>query len=201
MPSVVEIANLALSHIGVGKEIANIDTEKSEEAAAMRRYYTPARDEVLREYSWPFATQFVSLGLVAEDPTDEWNFSYRYPSDCIYFRRILSGVRNDTRQSRVPHKIARDVSGLLILTDQENAKAEYTIREEDPQRFPADFVMALSYRLAAYVARRLSGGDPFKLGEFSLRLYQISLSKAQSTAENEGQIDEPPESEFIRTRE
>jgi hypothetical protein len=76
----VDICNLALSHVGVSTEIANLDTERSKEAQACRRFYEPTREEVLRAFAWPFATRFVDLQLVEEEPNDEWAYSYRYPA-------------------------------------------------------------------------------------------------------------------------
>lgn len=201
MSSETEISNIALSHIGNSKEIQNLQTDRSAEGSACRRFYTPALEESLRDFAWPFTTKIADLGLVEEDPNDEWNFSYRYPSDCEMFRRILSGIRNDTRQSRVTYKIGRDSQGLLIFTDQEDAQAEYTVREDDPDRFPSDFVMAFSLLLASYIAPRVTNGDPFKLGVRAFELYAFSIAKARNNALNEQQDDEPPQSEFIRGRE
>lgn len=199
--SKTEVCNLAISHLGISKEIANVETERSAEAGACRRFYDTARDVTLRDFVWPFATKIQALGLVEEDPNTEWSYSYRYPTDCLKFRRILSGIRNDTRQSRVPYRIARDSSGLLIFTDAPSAVAEYTIQEETVTRFPDDFVMALSFRLAAYIAPRVTGGDPFKLGARALELFQFELNKAECTAVGEEQDEQHPDSEFIRTRE
>ena len=199
--SETEICNLALSHLGIAKEIANLETENSAEANAMRRFYVTARDETLREFAWPFATKQVALGLVEEDPTDEWGFSYRYPSDAVALRRILSGIRNDNRQSRAAYRITRDDDGLLVYTDIEDAELEYTMRETDVLRFPSDFVMALSFLLAWLTAPRLAGGDPFKLAQRALQLYEVELSKARAMAAGEEQPEEPPASEFERMRE
>lgn len=201
MASAVEICNLALSHLGVGKEIANLTTERSEESAACRRFYESARDAVLRDYPWPFTTKISALGLVAADPNDEWGFSYRYPTDALKLRRIPSGIRNDNRQSRVPFKLAQDSSGLIIYTDAENAQIEYTARSEDPGLYPADFVMALSFRLAVYIAPRVTGGDPFKMGDRARTMYQYELQMAQGNATNEEQAEEVPDAELIRARE
>lgn len=198
--SEIAICNMALSHLGVAKEIANLETENSQEAAACRRFFAQARDNTLRDYPWPFATKIEALALVEEEPNDEWGYSYRVPSDFVRLRRILSGERNDTRQTRVSYRIVRDTAGLLIYTDQENAEIEYTIRETDPTRYPSDFVMALSLRLAAYIAPRLTGGDPFKLGERALQLHEYEIRKAQSSATIEEQADDNPDSEFIRER-
>ena len=196
-----EIANMAISHVGSGKEIANLDTESSEEASACRRFYENARDTVLRDCNWPFATEIVTLGLVEEDPNTEWDFSYRYPSDCINIRKIQSGIRNDHRQSRVPYRVAQDSTGLLIFTDEQNAVLEYTKREEDTSRFPSDFAIALSYKLAYLIAPRLSRGDPFKMKQDLQREYMMAISMAKAAAFNEEQSDQEPESEFMRIRE
>jgi hypothetical protein len=203
MATKTEIANLALSHLGIGKEIANLDNEKSQEAVTMRRFYEQCRDAVLRDFAWPFATKFAALALVSDPPTEtaEWNFSYRYPAECLMLRRIQTDVRIDTHQSRIVFKIGRDDAGLLIYTDEEEAKVEFTFREEDPGRYPADFILALSFRLAVYAAPRLTGGDPFKLGGRSLQLYMQEISMAQASAGNESVPDLLPDAEQIRARE
>lgn len=201
MASTTEIANLALAHLGVGKAISTLDTEQSEEARVCRLFYDIARDATLKDFPWPFATAFAAVGLVEEDPTDEWAFSYRVPSDCLHVRRILSGTRNETRQTRVPYKLGVDSAGGLLYTDAEDAEIEYTVRQDDPGRYPADFVLAFSERLSAYVAPRLTAGDPFKLSEKVLRLYFLEMSNARANAVNEQQDEELPKSELERARE
>lgn len=201
MASDTEIANLALSHIGIGREIAALETEASEEAAACRRFFTTARDATFRDFPWPFAREFFTLGLVEEDPNDDWGYSYRYPSDCVQIHRILSGVRHDDRQTRVSYNVGQDSDGLLIFTDEEDAKIEYTKRVTDVERYPPDFIMAFSFRLAHLVAPRLTGGDPFKVGERALQMYLFEISRAQASSVNEQQVDEDRTSEFERTRE
>jgi len=200
MASKVGILNLALGHLGIDGTVANMATESSEEAIAGRMFYDVARDEVLRGFPWPFATRFAILALVEVEPTTEWGYSYRYPSDCLNLHRILSGIRNDTRQSRAPFKIASDTAGQLIYTDEEDAEIEYTAKDDDPSTYPSDFTIALSFYLASLMAPRLTGGDQFKLGDKALKNYVLSVSIAASRASNEDQAEEVPESEFIITR-
>lgn len=200
MSSNVEIANLALSHLGHGKEISDLTTDRSQEALVCNRFFSTVRDATLRDFSWPFATKYASLALIEEDPNDEWGFSYRYPSDCLMLRKILSGIRNDTRQSKIPYEIARDDSGFIIYTDQEDAKVKYTVKTEDPSFFTPDFVLALSYRLAAYIAPRLTAGDPYKLGDKAMQMYLAEISNAQALSKDEQQEEEEPEAELIRSR-
>jgi len=200
--SETEIANLALRHLGISKEIANLETEQSNEATAMRRFYDEARDNVLNAFKWPFATRCQALALIEEDPTTEWAFSYRYPVNCVRFLRILSGIRNDSRQTRTPYRIVNDTTGqgLLIYTDMEDAVGEFVYREDNPAQYPADFTMSLSYLLAHYASPSLTKGDQFSLGRRALQLFEIEVSKAEARAANEEQAEEDPESEFIRER-
>lgn len=200
MASKTDIANLALSHLSVGDEIANLDTDKSERAAALRRFYDEARDTTLGAYPWPFATRMGALALVEEDPTEEWSYSYRYPSACMAFRRIISGIRQETRGTVIKYRIAGDDSGQLIYTDQEDAEGEWTAQVTDPERFPADFRLALSYYLAFLAAPRLTKGDQYKLGNRAYEAWNVTLARAQARAANEGVPDEPADSDFITVR-
>lgn len=200
MSSTVEICNLAISHLGTGKEIANLN-ENSAEANACRRYFDTALEQTLRGYAWPFANKFAALNLVEEDPTDEWAYSYRYPVDCLQAIRIVSGNRNESRQDRIDYKIVNSNDGLLIYTDQENATLEYTVNVTDPNLYPSDFKMALSFRLASYIAPRITKGDPFGMGKRAMEMYMYEISMAQTSAYNEEQPSEIPNSEFVRIRE
>lgn len=195
------ISNLSLGHLGVSKEIANLETERSDSAAACRRFLEPAKKETFRDFNWPFATKYLGAGLIEENPNTEWDFSYRYPSDCRRIHKILSGIRNDTRQSRVPYILGSDSVGRLIFTDMIDAILKYTVIVTNNDLFTQDYIMMLSLLLASYIAPRVTSGDPFKLGERSYNLYTLSKTKAEATAFNEQQDEEPPESEFIRARE
>lgn len=201
MTSKTAISNQAISHLGNAVEIGNVETENSAEAGACRRFYDDAVEATLRDAPWPFATRFDTLGLVEEDPTDEWEYAYRYPSDCVNLRRIQSGLRRDTRQSRVEYKLGSDDNGQLIYTDLADAKVEFTARVTDPAFFPVDFRLALSFRLAMYIAPRITGGDPYNLQSRCESAYKMEIAKAWAAAAMEEQPPEEPDSEFGRFRE
>jgi hypothetical protein len=179
MSSKTEMANLAISHLGQGKEIANIDTEKSSEAATMRRYQPVVIEMFLKNFPYSFCNVIETLNLVESDPNDEWAYSYRLPTDCLKPIRILSGLRNDTRQSRVPYKIGKD----------------------DPSKYPIDVFLAMSYLLAGMAAPRICGEDPFKMGDKAMKMYQYFKGQADAADVNDQQQEEPPEAEAVRARE
>ena len=208
MLSKADICNGALSHLGVSTEIQDLVSEKSKEAQACRRFYDRVRDEVLRDFAWPFAKQDVALAVVTdhtddENSTSEWSYEYRYPEECIAVRRLYAGGatgRLNRPELRIEYRIGQDDAGSLILTDLEDAICEYTKRIDDPTRYPADFAAAFEFLLAAKIGPRVAGGDQFKLSDRALKLYAAAIAKARSNAANEEQPDEPEAGEMERAR-
>jgi hypothetical protein len=202
MASKTEICNLALKHIGHGKPIANVDTEQSAEAAACRAFYDISLDEMERDFPWHFTTKIVALALIETEPNDEWSYSYRAPTDALFYRRILSGTRNDSRDSRVPYRVVHDASGVLIYTDEQDAELEYTLQVTNANMFPRDFQNALALKIALYILPQiLKGRDLFRMTQVVEFKHNRVLAKAQKNAANEEQPEEPPDSEFILARD
>jgi len=200
MASKVAIYNLGVTHLGSTALIADV-SENSTEARLMNLVFDTCLDAVLRDFNWPFARVTKALQLIAEDPNINWKYAYRYPVDCLKFQKILSGIRNDFRETRVPTEIGNDSTGPLIYSDMSEATGVYTKRVTNTQHFPPDFTMALSFRIAMYIAPALTAGDPFKMGDRAARMYQAEIAKASAQALNEEQPDVPVESELIRARE
>lgn len=209
--SKTDLCNMALAHLGQQKPIDDFDNDRGVPARACRLFYDDCLKATFRDFSWPFATKIAALTLYSKNgdanhPDCEWAYAYQQPTESIMFRRILSGLRNDTRQSRVPYKFlelqAVDASpaGTLVLTDYSKAKAEYTILREDVERFPSDFNLAFSRRLACYIAPMVTGGDPFKLQDKNLSLYAMEISIARGSAGNEEQMEEMVDAEQLNAR-
>ncbi len=200
MASKVTLCNMAIAALGAGDLIVAL-TERSAEARACSLFYEETLKEVLRDFSWPFATKVATLSLVEENPSDEWAYAYRYPVDCVKARRILSGLRNDTRATRVPTRLYADDAGNLIYADQPDAQLEYTMLSSDPSRYPADFNAAFSFLLAVRIAPLVTGGDAFDIMPKVQKLYELQILKAKANAANEEQPDVEPESEVTRAYE
>ena len=199
MATKVGICNMALAHLGHGQYVTDIDTEQSAEAKVSRIFYDSALEAILRDYTWPFATRFMALALIEEDPTDEWGYSYRYPNDCLFVRRIFSGQRNDNSDSRVRYIVSSDEAGVMIYADSVEAEIEFTSKMTNPGLFPADFSLALSYRLAAYIAPTLARDS--NLAKECYALYQYHSGRALANGKNEEQKDRQTESDLILARE
>lgn len=195
-----QLCNLALGHLGVTKFIVDLaaETGRSNEATVMNLYYDPAVEFVLEDYPWPELTKYVTLGLVEADPNDDWLYSYRYPSDCIFARRISTSIgRVDPNPP--PFETGVDDQGRLIYTDTADAILEYTLLPESPALFRPTLGMAISWWLAGLACPGLAKKK--ELADRCMKMYVALKSTAQARAGNEQQQSVEPESEMIRARE
>lgn len=200
--SEVTIANMALSFLGHGRAIASL-TERSAEAIAANEFYEQARDETLEARDWAWATKVAALSLVEELESDDvladlGSFTYQYPADCAKMRRILSGSRVDNQSTGVPLRFVYATTGRYIVTDMEEAVAEYTKRVEDVGFWPKAFRRAVAYSLAGYIAPRLAMAP---LMPQMRALYEAELSKAMALSAEEEWPEPPPATESIQARE
>jgi hypothetical protein len=202
MATKTQIGNLALQVIGCSQFVANVDTENSVEAKAIQLAFDDdARDYVLGDFPWPFATAYATLALVngsTSSPANyDWTFAYRYPADCFHARRIVtSGGREETTPP--PFRVGRDSQGRLIYTHQEDAQLEYTVRITDPTEFDSLFVCALQWRLAIRLAPAL--GRVKDIQTTATNMYAYEIQRAHAKALNEGQHEEPRDAAWIKGR-
>lgn len=204
------ICNLALGHLKISVQIANLTTDQSAAAVACRTFYNTVKQQTLEDFKWPFSTTQGALALLEDAPFpvnvnggSEWSYAYEYPSDAVNFIRILSGIRNESRLDRVPFRIFNNnvnPNTKMILTDMECAIGEWSTNIVTEDTFTAAYVMALSLKLAMFIAPMVTGGDPFKLGDRAAKLYSQELIKAQGNALNEEQAEVEPDSEFVLAR-
>lgn len=201
MSSKADICNLALSHLGVSTEINDLDTERSQEAQTCRRFYDQTRQELLRDFPWQFATQRKTLARVATDPTDDWGYSYRFPSDVLTLHRVQTSLgRLTPRSLQIPFALGSDTSGRLVYTDDSAGVFFATMDVTDPAMFTPDFVQLFALKLAAWIAPRITNGDEFKLGERAMQMYAYQLMIARANAASEQDLGVPLDSEFITER-
>lgn len=201
--SVVRICNLALGYVGISTGITSLD-EESAEARACDTYYEQVRDDLLRDYLWPFATKYATLALVSEfdietDPeANDWGYAFRLPTDCIRVHRILT-PSGDAEATPYPFDLGHDSQGRLLFCDLEEASIRYTERITDPNLFSSDFAKALAWSLAAEISFPLSINE--QLRQRALDQARMWASKAASSALNERQARSEPDSQFIRARD
>jgi hypothetical protein len=207
MASKTEIFNMALSHCG-GKTVL-IDTESSAEALVCRTFYDIARDNLLRRFEWPFAMKQTALGEITGTwTTDEWAYAYQYPSDCMRFIQIvdegyvITEYPNRTQRliRNIPYKIYWGTAGREIYTDQDEAVGRYSISITETGRFPPDFVLALSYSLAAFVAPRVVSADNYEIAQLVKEYARLSANIAAANSYNEENLPGRLKSDYETAR-
>lgn len=207
----VKICNMALGHVAATRSITSL-SDTTQEAIACARFYEQVRDEVLREFPWPFAWRMAPLELVdgSEDiaTTLDFQYSYRLPSDLLRVHRVL-GLAAPAIDSRVPYSLGSDLVGGLLYTDLAviaptsttlaQPQVEYiaVVPEAD---WPADFAQCVAFLLAYYIAPALTNGDQFKLGQRAFQSYDWALNRAKLNAAKEQETEIPGDSEFITVR-
>lgn len=200
MTSRADIANRALSIVGSTNYVQDMYAEKdrSKSAAVCALHFDAALEATMRAFDWPFATRYADLAKVAEQPTSEWAYSYRVPSDCVKARRILTGRRPHADYTRVPWTLGGDEAGRLIYTDEEQPVLEYTVRITDINALDALAAEALAAQLAVKISLPLARVPGVR--QDAMDLFMLAISEAEAVAANECQVDERPESAFITSR-
>lgn len=130
------LVNIALSRIGVDKQIGTLASEVSKEANLARLHYAKDLESTLRDFPWPFATRYAVLtlltGSVASPVNRDWTYAYQRPSDCIFERRIVVLREGAVDPKGPPFELSYDNTlGVgRIFTNQAFATLEYTARPE-----------------------------------------------------------------------
>lgn len=209
MASVVDICNMALSRIGNGQRIDSL-TERSAQAEKCALFYEQTRDTVLRDFNWPFATKFVQLAQVADNPNPSGEYSYAYPTDCLMARKLVNamfpidylpsnyGWHGLPQIPSIPFRIIQGDSTRLIATSVTPARLEYTARIEDSGQFDPLFVSALSWKLAVELCLPLAKEQ--NIAQSCEQQYQTVIASARAQALNEAAPGRMPESTFITGR-
>lgn len=192
MASDITICNLALAHLGTATISALTDASK--EARACKLHYEEARDAVLREHPWNFATRRVYLALLSVAPVG-YDFAYAYPTDCLFAREIWQETE---LLAPTPFEVVSGTSGRMVVTDEADAVLEYTARVTDSAQFDPLFVQALSYRLAAEIAMPITRS--VTVAQAMLNLYRNSVAMATTIDGREGKTDPEHPNSYIQAR-
>lgn len=196
MASKIDIFNMALSHIGQSKTVADLN-ENSPDRRACSRFYDTCLESLLSEFDWRFAMRNVLLANIGSPPTN-WMYRYRYPNDCLKaIRIVVPGIRYPQESQEIPFEVYWETSGRSIVTDKVDAELSYITRVPEAERYPSNFVEALSYRLAASIAMPLANDQ--NLVANMLQLYERTKQDAMAQSANEAEPDQPQPSEYERS--
>ena len=196
--SETSVSNLALLEIGVTRVIANFD-EDSEEARVCKLMYPQARDQVLEDAEWSFATRRRALAQRTDVTVpSEWGGAFALPADCLIARRLEDGKRTRRPEAALPFTIEDDGEGRRVLYCNEAAPSlVYTTRVTNPELFPPRFVNAVKFRLASLLAMPIvKEGEIRKAME---QLYALALARAAALDAAEETPPAQPEAFYIES--
>lgn len=189
MSSVVEICNLALSHLGDSATIASIDPpEGSAQAEHCARFYPIARDSLLEMHPWNFATRRVSLAALAVE-TWGWSYAYAVPSSCLRVVSVLPFESASDDETQPYETEAAEDGSLIIRTNVEAATCRYITKVTDTVRMPPLFVDALARLLASYMSGPVVKGESGrKAGMEQLQIFRQVASQAMVSDANQRMV-------------
>lgn len=195
--SAVEICNMALSKLAINQYIESL-LDPSTEAKVCSLHYNHYRKIVLTHVTWGFAERRIALGESGTAP-DEWEFQYGWPSGALRIIQIPDGLQVRRADQRIPFR-TRNVAGTrYIVTDYENAEADYTDDVEDTTLFSPQFDEALAARMAYQMAMPLSA-EP-ELRSAAWQDWIIAVSDAVRLEFAGKQNPEEPDAAHIAARE
>jgi hypothetical protein len=196
MASIVQICNMALSHIGSDARVSSISPpDGSVEAGHCATFYDQARTEMLEPGNWGFALKRTLLAQ-STNASDTWLYAYSIPSDCLRPLRILTPVSGVTvfTQDTASYQAGDSDSatfereGQVLYSNEPDAVLLYTCDVDDVTRYSPSFTTALSYLLAGYIAGPiLKGSDGLRTGD-AMRERAMRFADMSATAAANGSV-------------
>jgi len=187
MESVVNliIGNLALDHIAQTKVTqAQLDADSTIQAEALNRQWVPSLKAALRGFNWSFAKVHLALVEATYTPL-VYDYAYDYPADCLAIRKIFDGEAIELNIG-YDFKIMYDASEdeQVIVTNLEDAYAEYTHYIIDTTQFDSHFIQTFSHILASNIAIPLNADEGTQAKEIAIFNTLISEAQRQSSMES-----------------
>lgn len=90
MPSIVDICNTSLAHLGDEANIQSIvPPDGSAQSVHCARFYATTRDSLLEMHDWNFASRRAVLAEFETNPVNQWQYAYAAPNLMICARKII----------------------------------------------------------------------------------------------------------------
>ena len=175
MATAISICNQALIQVS-GNKITSFNDE-STEASIASALYVPMRDAVLEAHAWTFAVKWLDLPKLANPPPSEFANAYQLPSEVLSVLFVGQSYEQPAFWRR---------EGMNILSDNAGTpcRCQVIFIEEDPNKWSALFVQALTARLSAEMAIPLAQSR--ELAETHFNLYERKVREAVKRDNQQG---------------
>lgn len=181
----IDVCNFALTVLG-DKKITSIEDE-SDRAETLEALYYIARDAVLEEAEWTFATRRFKPAAHATAPEWGWSTAFPIPSDILRVTSVdknwteASGFVQNTLQDRNPvDHVVEYVNGVgrAILCNEDEIFCKGVREVDDEGIYSPLFVEAFACKLA-YLAGYAISASHQKV-QTALALYTQAIAKAKT---------------------
>lgn len=206
------IFNLALQACLLTRQISNTDADKSNEAAVLNQQWDTAFRTALFDMDLDSTVSQQNLELIHDftkdppitngQPSNPWNYVYKYPDKCAFFRRIVSCTAVDDKSTHIPKRVMIYQAKKAIFTQEFNAIGEYIPIDFPLQTLSAPAGQAIAQYLAWQSAPLITGKGAKGLRETIQRDYSIAkaMAKEIDSLESFSFQTEETMSEFVRER-
>lgn len=203
MTTRVQVYNLTLSILLLSREIADYLTDDTEEVRVLNTHWDVALESVLQDLDLDSTSTPITLELIEELPSDHlWTYSYKYPSNCAFLRRLESLVVQDVKSTHIAKRTAVKDGIKVIFTDEANAIGECIPKDILIESLASQTIMAIANRLADMSAPLLVGKGAAKLRKTIKDEYVNAKLEAQETdsRENFNYENDIQQSEWVQAR-
>ena len=189
--------NVTLKILGVSNPLENANSTDSR-AILLNNYYNLARDYVLKDFDWNFASTFKELSLIQADGIaglNKYQYMFNYPNDCVCARDVFEKgcyVLKDFDISSAEN------GEKVILSNCKCAVLRYTRRVEKEIYYPPEFTMALAHYLASLTSSVITGS--IQKGEKKNKKYVKILKHAKMLNASESVEEVYDSSTYLEAR-
>lgn len=197
-----KIYNLALSALLLSREVSDVETDKTNEVRILNTHYDIAIESTLQDLDLDSLSTPITLELLANLTDEPWDFVYKYPTNCVFLRRIKSLQITDNRRTHISKRTGLFEGQKAIFTNQENAVGECIPKDVPLSALSPMAGMAIAYSLAQLSAPLLVGKGAKRLRDSINQFYITAKGEAQETdsLENFNYEDDGLRSEWVETR-
>ncbi len=190
-----KIFNIALKNLRVSISIQN-SNQSDKNTIILNEYYDIAKEQVLKDFDWNFASSYRELTLTGNIPMNpKFLYEYDYPNDCIFAHELISYMDEDISE----FEVAANSSGQKVINANITpAVLRYTKAVENEIFFSTEFTMALCWYLAFLAAPAITGNRSIQSD--CLNVYTSIIAKAKSINASEGYIKNKDNCSWIDIR-
>lgn len=180
MATAIDICNLALARLGDRATVASIDPpEGSVQADHCARFYPLAKETALAAHAWRFAVTRRRLPKLDVEPVGAPGNYFAVPSDCLAVVSVTPADGWSTALDPMRFTTENVNGARAVLADADSVVCRYVSAKTQEDAFPPEFVDALAWLLASYLAgAMIAGSSGSTVAANALQFYQNALQNA-----------------------